>query len=385
MKKNNVNPSTFDKAISSMGFDQSEELDTIENLDSRILSDEDDVEPDVDESEVDEEEHLDVREDDSEIPDDVINDNKNSSNKQTTVENEDNANTVDTDTIDENEDDTVDESDQVVAFFDALAEANGWDVEDSEKPTTVTDLIKYMSDVIEENSVPTYSDPRVEQLDNYIRNGGNFDDFYNEISEELKYESLDMEDEQNQKAVIKEYLKLQGYSDDQVANKLERYEDADMLQDEANDAVEILKSIKQKQLEQEQQEQQLEYENQQKQIMEFSKNLNDQIFSLTNIRGINVPKEDRKQLFDYITKVDKNGYTQYQKDFSKNQIKNIIESAYFTMKGDALLTEAAKGGQTSAVKKLRQILKSSSKNHSSKGLGDETKISAVDIASKYFS
>lgn len=261
MKKNNINPSTFDKAISSMGFDQSEELDTIENLDSRILSDEDDVEPDVDESEVDEEEHLDVREDDSDIPDDVINDNKNSSNKQTTVENENNVNTVDTDTVDENEDDTVDESDQVVAFFDALAEANGWDVEDSEKPTTVTDLIKYMSDVIEENSVPTYSDPRVEQLDNYIRNGGNFDDFYNGMSEELKYESLDMEDEQNQKAVIKEYLKLQGYSDDQVANKLERYEDADMLQDEANDAVEILKSIKQKQLEQEQQEQQLEYEN----------------------------------------------------------------------------------------------------------------------------
>lgn len=382
MKKTNTEPSVFDKAIKHVGFDQSEMLDTIDNLDDIDMFNKTDEEnPDDIESEGNDEDDLDVREDDSDIPDDVLNEN---SSKQT--ENEDDL--QDEDNVDNDDEEQLsddNETTQVSAFFDAFAEANGWTVNEDEKPTTIEGLIQYITDLVDENSTPTYSDPRIKQLDEYVRNGGSFDDFYNGMSEELKYDTLDMEDESNQKAVIKEYLKLQGYSDDQVNSKLERYEDADMLEDEANDAIKILKSIKQQQLEQQQQAQQLAYEEQQRQITEFAENLNKEIFNLTNIRGLNIPKEDRKQLYDYITKVDKDGYTQYQKDFGKNQIKNIIESAYFTMKGDALLTEAAKGGQTSAVKKLRQILKSSSKNHSSKSLGDENKISAVDIASKYFS
>lgn len=382
MKKTNTKPSVFDDVIKHVGFDQSEMLDTVDNLDDPdMLNKADEEEPDDIESEVENEDDLDIREDDSDIPDDVL--NGNSSKKTDTtddLQDEDNADDIDDDDLtDDNE------TSQVSAFFDAFAEANGWTVNEDEKPTTIEGLIQYITDLVDENSTPTYSDPRIKQLDEYVKNGGSFDDFYNGMSEELKYDTLDMEDESNQKAVIKEYLKLQGYSDDQVNSKLERYEDADMLEDEANDAVKILKSVKQQQLEQQQQAQQLAYEEQQRQIVEFAQNLNKEIFNLTNIRGLNIPKEDRKQLYDYITKVDKDGYTQYQKDFSKNQIKNIIESAYFTMKGDALLTEAAKGGQTSAVKKLRQILKSSSKNHSSKSLGDENKISAVDIASKYFS
>ena len=385
MKKTNTKPSVFDDVIKHVGFDQSEMLDTVDNLDDpNMLNETDEEEPDDIESEGIDEDDLDIREDDSDIPDDVL--NKNSSKKtenEDDLQDEDNVDNEDNKDDEELSDDT--ETTQVSAFFDAFAEANGWTVNEDEQPTTIEGLIQYITDLVDENSIPTYSDPRIKQLDEYVKNGGSFDDFYNGMSEELKYDSLDMEDESNQKAVIKEYLKLQGYSDDQVNSKLERYEDADMLEDEANDAVKILKSIKQQQLEQQQQAQQLAYEEQQRQITEFAENLNKEIFNLTNIRGLNIPKEDRKQLYDYITKVDKDGYTQYQKDFGKNQIKNIIESAYFTMKGDALLTEAAKGGQTSAVKKLRQILKSSSKNHSSKSLGDENKISAVDIASKYFS
>jgi len=37
---------------------------------------------------------------------------------------------------------------------------------------------------------------------------------------------------------------MQGYTNDQINSKIERYEDADMLEDEANDAVERLKTIK---------------------------------------------------------------------------------------------------------------------------------------------
>jgi hypothetical protein len=69
------------------------------------------------------------------------------------------------------------------------------------------------------------------------------------MSQELEYESLDMEDESNQRAVVRDYLKMSGYSDESISRKIERYEDADMLEDEAADAIERLKMVKQQQLE----------------------------------------------------------------------------------------------------------------------------------------
>lgn len=69
-------------------------------------------------------------------------------------------------------------------------------------------------------------------------------------------------------------------------------------------------------------------------------------------------------MFDYIFKVDQDGVSQYQKDFNKNLSKNLIESAYFTMKADALISSAKKSGESSAADKLRKMLRHSTKNHS---------------------
>ena len=102
------------------------------------------------------------------------------------------------------------------------------------------------------------------------------------------------------------------------------------------------------------------------------------INSLTNIRGISIPKEDRKALYDYIFKVDQNGQSQYTKDFNKNLSKNLIESAYFTMKGDSLVKTAKKDGESSATEKLRNMLRHSAKNHSTYNADDKQK-SVIDL------
>ena len=52
---------------------------------------------------------------------------------------------------------------------------------------------------------------------------------------------------------VRDYLKLSGYSDEQINKKIERYEDADMLEDEAVDAIERLKEHQQYELQQQQQ------------------------------------------------------------------------------------------------------------------------------------
>ena len=153
-----------------------------------------------------------------------------------------------------------------------------------------------------------------------------------------------MEDENNQKAVIRELLKYSNYSDDQINKKISRYEDADMLYEESEDALDRLKQIRQRELEEAERQQQELVRQQEEQSKAFFDAVTSDINSLTNIRGIAIPKEDRKALFDYIFKVDQSGMSQYQKDFNENLSKNLIESAYFTMKADALISSAEKKG-----------------------------------------
>ena len=321
-----------------------------------------------------------AKEDDSEIPDDVLN-NKPSDNNDDAKDEQDPEEDED-DNEDEEEIDPT-ESKQIGVFFDAFAEAANWDVDEKDKPTSVEELVKYMEEVVDQNSKPTYADERIEQLDQYVKNGGKFEDFYQDQQKGLTYESIDLEDETNQKTAVRDYYKLQGLTDDQISRKIERYEDADMLEDEATDAVEYLKKYQSERLEEAKAQQEAQKQAYAKQTEEFMSNLNQSVGSLDNIRGISVPKEDRKALLDYITKTDAEGLTQYQKDFNGNLINNLLESAYFTMKGDALLGEAKRSGQTSAASKLRTMLKNQSRNHSSQNPSNNKQPQAWDIASKY--
>lgn len=327
------------------------------------------------------EDNKDPNEDNSTIPQDVL-DRMNNSSVDTNKPDE--GDDTDPNNNDSNNDQTnPEEAAGVGAFFDAFAEALHWDVADEDKPKSIDGLIDYIGDVVEQNSKPEYADQRIAQLDQYVKNGGKFEDFYSNMSQAVSYDDMDMEDESNQKTVVRDYMKLQGFTDEQINNKIERYDDAGLLEDEATDAVARLKDIKQQQLEAAQQQQAAYAEQQEQYAQQFSHDLVTNITNLKTIRGIAVPQEDRRALWDYITRTDADGLTQYQKDFNKNQVKNLIESAYFTMKGDALIGEAEKQGQTTANQRLRTMLRHQAKNHSTYNV-QEKQESALDIASKLF-
>ena len=378
-KKNGL--STFDDALRKLGYD-GEVTDPISNMD------EDDVDI-VDRSD-DDIDDLDDKDDPDNAggPDDDTQDlNDPNNNDNTPIPDKDDLNdNSNNDNPDDQDKPSTDadklETQNVRLFFDAFAEELGWDVADDEKPDSMEGLINYIEDTVAENSKPQYADDRIAQLDAYVKNGGKFEDFYNGMSQNIQYDNMDMEDESNQKMAVRDYLKLSGYSDEQIDKKIERYEDADMLEDEATDAIERLKEHQQLQLQQQQEEQEALRVQQQQQAQQFVTSLNNTINSLDNIRGIAIPKQDRKALFDYITKVDASGMTQYQKDFNANMTENLIESAYFTMKGDALIGEAKRTGQTTAAEKLRKMLRYQTKNHSSFNI-DDKKRSVADIASRW--
>lgn len=76
---------------------------------------------------------------------------------------------------------------------------------------------------------------------------------------------------------------------------------------------------------------------------------------MDNIRGIKIPQKDKQALLEYIFKPTADGKTQYQKDYSKS-VKNLLESAYFTMKGDTLLKAAKSEGSNAAINKFKNSL-----------------------------
>lgn len=380
-KTKKVDLSAFNNVLDGLGYGnvmhQEEVSDTtndiIDNDDIDNLDNNDDITSDVNAE--DNESTNENFEDNTEIPEDILNDTNNTTSDSNEDDNsEQNATTE----VNENE------VNNVGAFFDAFAEELGWDVADDDKPTSVQELVDYMGAMIEQNSKPHYADERIARLDEYVRNGGSFEDFYQRQQQSMSYDNMDMEDESNQKAVIREYLRYQGYEDDQINRKIERYEDGDLLEDEANDAVVRLKSIQQQQIEAQELQQQQAKRAQEEQAREFITNLTNTISSLDNIRGIKIPKSDQKELFDYITKVDADGYTKYQKDFNANMVNNLIESAYFTMKGDTLLNEAKSTGRTSAANKLRTMLRHQSTNHSRYNVNENKQRSVVDLASQFY-
>jgi len=289
----------------------------------------------------------------------------------------------------DNEDPTeadVIEAEQVGLFFDALGQSLGWnmdEIDEKDRPLTVDQLTDYMKAVVTENSKPEYADDRIQALDEYVKNGGKFEDFYRRQQEALTLDNIDLEDENNQKAVVRELMQRSGYTDEQINKKITRYEDSDMLYEESEDALDRLKELRKKEVEEAQRQQEELAKRQEEQSRQFFNTVSKDINELTNIRGIAIPKEDRKALFDYIFKVDQNGQSQYTKDFNKNLSKNLIESAYFTMKADSLISSAKNTGETSAADKLRKMLRHSAKNHSTYNADDKTK-SVTDLIGGMF-
>ena len=327
---------------------------------------------------------LTIGNDDSKIPDDINNDptkdNKDGNKNDSSIDN-----TINDDDIDPS-DEEVTEAQQVNALFDAVGESLGWnmaDINEEDRPLTVDNLTKYLGKVVEQNSIPSYADDRIQQLDEYVKNGGKFEDFYQIQQQSLSLDGIDIENEDNQISVIKDLLKHSGYSNEQIDNKISRYQDADMLYEESQDALERLKTIRKDELERNAQQQKQIEEQQRVQQEEFFNSVTTDINNLDSIRGIAVPKEDRKALYDYIFKVDQNGMSQYQKDFNQNLSKNLIESAYLTMNGDTLISGAKKTGETSATEKLRKLMRHQTKNHTRYNAQDKQK-SATDLLNGMF-
>lgn len=377
MEKNNKNTlGGFDAILDSFIPNVNKTTDTIVDIDDSIDDDEledikaksedpviakmkkdKNIEDNVDDKKDDLKEEEDIKEDEEQEEEKL----KRKSNKSKKEDKEEEDNDLDSNIHNNDTEDNI-----ITNFFDAISEKLGWEFEEGEaKPKDVDELIEYFQNVIEEESKPVYASEEVEALDNFVKQGGDIKQ-YLQIDAELDLENLDIEDETNQKLIVKQFLKEKGISSKQIERKITKYEEAGLLEDEAQDALESLKEIKEEKKEQLLLKQKKEYEQLMANQQKFYNSVVSEIKGLKNIRGITVPEKDKKVLIDYILKPDTDGKTKYQKDYAKGGVKNLIESAYFTMNADKLLEAAKKAGSNSAIDRFKNSLKTTSVNTRSK-------------------
>jgi len=252
------------------------------------------------------------------------------------------------------------ESDVSKFFMEKMAEELGWSLTDDDKFESVSDVIDYMEGIVADASQPQYASEEVATFDEFVKNGGTLRKFYeNTISGTVDLEDFNLEVDENKRAIIREDLRNQGLSEKQIIRKIERYETAGVLDEEAEDSlsnVEISREKKAQKLLKDQ-------ENFAKQSqMEQQKLFNDvqsYVKTLKDIRGIPVSEVEKNKLINDIFRQDNLGKTQYQKVYVDNLAKNLIESAYFTLMGDSIIDKMKKRGQTDAAKDLKRKLKTS--------------------------
>ena len=319
-----------------------EEIEALKNKDNKTVEKEDD--------EVKKETELDENDEDEVVEEKPV---KTKATKSTKVEKP-------ITTEEDEEELEEDESEHITSFFDALSEKIGWDdIDEEDKPKTAEELIQYFANIIEENSKPDYASEEVEKLDAFVRQGGDIRAYF-EIDKEIDLDDLDLEDENTQRAVVKQLLKEKGFNSKQIEKKLSKYEDAGILEDEATDAIEDLKEIQEQKKQQLLKNQEKAFKEKQEQQRQLYNNVVSEIKGLETIRGIKVPEKDKRALIDYILKPDTDGQTKYYKDYIKGGVKSLIESAYFTMNADKLISAAESKGRTKAVDKFKSSLRSTS-------------------------
>ncbi len=157
------------KVLGDLGYDNTEAGESVSNMDDEsdfkehdqdTVTDVDNLDREEDKDQGDDKpldqnndtEHDDPLKDNTDVPEDVLKD----SNTQTdTNENQDIDDDQDSAKDNTNDvDQNPDEAKAVSAFFDAFAEANGWDVSDDDKPKTVEEITDYIKDVVEAAPYP---------------------------------------------------------------------------------------------------------------------------------------------------------------------------------------------------------------------------------------
>lgn len=272
--------------------------------------------------------------------------------------------------VDLEEDETeTDESDEEISEYEEevskyfatdLSKKLNIDLPEKFEAKKLEDVVGLMIDVIKANSEPTFANDEIAALNKFVEEGGDIKAFYKDIYiDTVDPDKLDIENERDQKAILKEHLSNSGYKPDRITKAIERYEDAGVLKDEAEEALELVKEARQKKAQKLLVDQEKLYQDQLKAKQQFTDTVYNTVEKSNDILGIPITKDEKKEMLDYIFKQDRNGMSQMVKELQtpEAQVNDLLERAFIKKFKNKLINESKKQGADDAYKKVRNTLK----------------------------
>lgn len=224
----------------------------------------------------------------------------------------------------------------------------------------------------------SFKSGEAKELLEHLEQGGNVRDFMEAYSTP-DYKNLNVEGDENkpsQRRAVRDWLRVKGFDDDQIDEELALYEDSDVLEKRAAQARAGLIQHQEQQREElrvrREQEAQAREEARTKVIADVEATLE----KAEEVRGIPIPRNKKKALFDYMTKADKKitypdgrvqsvtGF-QYDEYQNGNNIEDLVARAYLRMTGFDLSTLKNRT-KTETTKELRDRLGRVTRNTDSK-------------------
>jgi hypothetical protein len=310
----------------------------------------------------------------------IVSENEDEKEEEDSKEEQDDEENINTSDDTEKDEDTPDKTEtdslgdaepEITAYVqEKLFDKLGWELTDEDVKTDISSLIDYMEQIVEANSKPSFATEEIAKLNDFVTQGGKLSDYF-QTKGELDLDAIDLNMEFNQKAIVTEFLKEEGYNQSQIDKKIKRYDESGILEEEALEAKDSLSKIRQKKADKLLQEQKEIQDHTLKQQQQFYNDVSSTIDKLDNIKGIKPTATQKNKLKDALLKVDKEGKTLYHKMYSEDPITNLIESAFFTLNKDTILKDLTKKAESKATQNLKKKLETKTKRGKNSGSYDE--------------
>jgi len=273
------------------------------------------------------------------------------------------------------------ESEASSFFAKDLTEKLGIELPEDSKIESMEDVVGQLIYIVKENSKPSFANPDIDKLNQFVENGGEIKEYFNTVfSGSLNLDKIDLKKDSDQKLIIREHMVNQGYKEDRIKRALDRFEEAGVLEDQAEDAFDLVKEYNEKQAKKLLAEQEKFALEEQNAKQEFVNSVYNNVQQSKEILGVPVSELDKKLLIDYILKPDKNGLTEMQKDYNDPQkrVTNLIETAYFKKFQDKISSGKQRQGEKKAYEEIREKLKAGKGKRSAGGNTNFNEASPTD-------
>jgi hypothetical protein len=256
------------------------------------------------------------------------------------------------------------ETEEESSVVDDIKTAFGYEIEGEFEDTTegLTELTGKIAEKIAEEQLDGIFNqhPTIQKHLEFVRNGGNPEDFMRAFAPEVDYGKIELKDEDTeaQKAVLRDYFTAKGNEAEFANDMIEAYEDKGVLKERATSAKNALAGAQEARREKLMESQRAEQAWIQAENDKMWREIQDTINNSDDLNGVKIPKASKGKFIDYISKpINKQGMTARDKAYAEAPIETQLALDYILFSGMKFGEIVDKKANTAAAKTLQSKLR----------------------------